>query len=58
MSYAKIVNRDTGENVLTHRGDFRGYKCEICRIQRSIYGLQEIMDHLIDYHDEIKIDSI
>jgi len=58
MSYATIVNKETGEVVMKHKGDFRGYKCEVCRTQRSIYGLQEIMDHLIDYHDEIKIDSI
>jgi hypothetical protein len=58
MSYAKIVNKDTGENVLTHKGDFQGYRCEICRTRRSIYGLQEVMDHLIDYHEKMQISSI
>lgn len=58
MGYATIVNKETGEIVMRHKGDFQGYKCEVCRTQRSIYGLQEIMDHLIDYHDEIRIDSI
>jgi len=58
MSYARIVDKETGENILTYRGDFRGYKCEVCGTQRSIYGIQEIMDHLIDYHEKVEIISI
>jgi len=58
MSHATIVNSETGEVIMKHRGEFRDYKCELCRVHRSIYGLQEIMDHLIDYHNEIKINSI
>jgi len=58
MSYARIIDFYTRENIMVHRGDFKGYRCEVCKTQRSIYGLQEIMDHLIDYHEELKILSV